>query len=100
MNATGRYVHAAVVALAIAAALAAPTASAEIVIKRDPSKAVYVPPAQPPPASLDSADGFQLDDAAIGAAGMLTLLLGAAGVVSLQGRNRRRSASHAAPHMP
>lgn len=82
-----RRVRAALVALAIAITVGAPTASAgDTVIRRDGSKAVYVPPQPPPPASLDSADGFHLDDAGIGAAGMLALVLATAGVVSLHGR--------------
>ena len=52
-------------------------------MRRDGSKAVYVPPA---PASPDQAGGFQLDDAGIGAAGMLALVVGVAGVASLRGR--------------
>jgi hypothetical protein len=82
-----RPVSTAVVALALAAPLAAPAASAgEIVPRRDGSKAVYVPPAPLPPAGSDEASGFQLDDAGIGAAGMLVLVAGAAGVLSLRGR--------------
>jgi hypothetical protein len=47
-----RPIRAAVVAAAIAAPLGAPAASAgDIVIRRDGSKAVYVPPAAPPPAA-------------------------------------------------
>lgn len=81
-----RPVRAAVLALAIAAPLAAPAASAgDIEVRRDGSKAVYVPP-PPPPAGADEAHGFQLDDAGIGAAGMLVLVSGAAGVLSLRGR--------------
>ena len=83
--------RAAVVALAIAAPLGAPAASAgDIVIRRDGSKAVYVPPGPPAPASPDTAGGFHLDDAGIGAAGMLTLVVAVAGVASL--RDRRHSA--------
>jgi hypothetical protein len=78
MNVLGREIRVAV--------LAVPAASADdIVIRRDPSKAVYVP-APPPPASPDTGAGFQLDDAGIGAAGMLTIVLGLAGVASLRGR--------------
>jgi hypothetical protein len=85
-----RLVRATVVALAIAATLGSPAVSAsDIVIRRDGSKAVYVPPASPPPASPDSAGDFHLDDAGIGAAGMLALVLGSAGAVSL--RSRRHS---------
>jgi hypothetical protein len=80
-----RTVRAAVVALALAAPLGAPTVSAgDIVTRRDGSKAVYVPP--PPPASPNTAGGFQLDDAGVGAAGMLVLVVGVAGVMSLRGR--------------
>ena len=89
-----RHVLAALVALAIALAVGAPTASADIVVRRDGSKAVYVPPAPIPAARSDSADGFHLGDAGIGAAGMLALVLGAAGVASLQ---RRRSFTR---HLP
>ena len=79
--------RAAVVALAIAAPLGAPAASAgDIVIRRDGSKAVYVPPAPPPPGSPDTAGSFQLDDAGIGAAGMLTLAVGVTGIAWLRGR--------------
>ena len=82
-----RPARAAVVALAFAAPLGAPTVSAgDIVIRRDGSKAVYVPPAPPPPASPDTAGGLQLDDAGVGAAGMLVLVVGVAGVLSLRGR--------------
>ena len=82
-----RPVRAAVVALAIAAPLAAPAASAgDIVPRRDGSKAVYVPPAPVPPASPDTAGDFQLDDAGIGAGAVLALVVGAAGVASLRGR--------------
>jgi hypothetical protein len=84
-------VRAAVVALALAAPLGAPAASAgDIVMRRDGSKAVYVPPALPAQASTNTAGGFQLDDAGIGAGAMLALVVGAAGVVSL--RSRRHSA--------
>ena len=85
-----RHVLAALVALAIALTIGAPTAAGEIELRRDGSKAVYVPPA-PPPASSDSADGFDLGDAGIGAAGMLALVLGA-GVASL--RSRRSFTRH------
>ena len=90
MTALRTHIRAALLAFAIAAALAAPTASAsDLVFKRDPSKAVYVP-APPPPASADSAEGFQLDDAGIGAAAMLAVIVGAGGLVTL--RSRRHSA--------
>jgi hypothetical protein len=89
MNAIRRHIRAAVAAAAIATALAAPAAAAgDIVIKRDGSKAVQAPPAAPPPASSGTADSFHLEDAGIGAAGMFTLVLGAAGVVALRSRRR------------
>jgi hypothetical protein len=82
-----RPVRAAVACLAIAAPLGAPAASAgDIVLRRDGSKAVYVPPAPVPPASSDTAGGFHLDDAGIGAGAMLALVAGVAGVASLRGR--------------
>ena len=86
-----RLVRAAVVAAAIAAPLGAPAVSAgDIVIRRDGSKAVYVPPGPPAPASPDTAGGFQLDDAGIGAAGMLALFSIAGGsALLLTGRRRR-----------
>jgi hypothetical protein len=78
---------AALVVLAIAATFGVPAASAgDIVIKRDPSKAVYVPPAPPPPPASDTADGLDVGDAGIGAAGMLAIVAGAAGLVTLRGR--------------
>ena len=83
-----RLVRAAVVAVAIAATLGTPTASAgDIVIRRDGSKAVDVP-VPPAPMSPDTADGFDLDDAGVGAAGMLALVAASAGVASLYGRRR------------
>ena len=82
-----RLVRAAVVVAAIAATLGPPTASAgDIVIRRDGSKAVDVPAAGPAPIRADEADGFHLDDAGVGAAGMLALVLASAGLVSLRGR--------------
>ncbi len=86
---TPRLVRAAIAALAIAATLGASTASAgDIEIRRDGSKAVDVPVAPVAPTSPDIADGFQLDDAGVGAAGMLALVLGSAGLVSLRGRRQ------------
>jgi hypothetical protein len=82
-----RPVRTAVVAIALAAPLGAPAASAgDIEIRRDGSKAVYVPPAPPSPASSDTAGGFHLDDAGIGAAGALALVAAVAGAASLRGR--------------
>ena len=83
-----RFVRAAVVAVAIAAALGPPSASADIVMRRDGSKAVDVPAAPPAPIRADAGDGFDLDDAGVGAAGMLGLVLASFGVVSLRGRRQ------------
>jgi hypothetical protein len=97
MNPTRRPTRAAIVALTVAATVAAPTASAgDIVIRRDGSKAVYVPPAPPPLASPDTGDGFHLGDAGIGAAGMLALVLAAGGAVALHGRRPGWAATHSA----
>jgi hypothetical protein len=87
-----RRARAALVALAIVLLVGGPTASAEIEVRRDGSKAVYVPPAPPPLSGSDSADDFNLGDAGIGAAGMLALVLGAAGVASLRGSLLREEA--------
>ena len=82
-----RFVRAAVVAVAIAATLGPPTASAgDIVARRDGSKAVYAPAAPPAPIRPDAADGFDLDDAGVGAAGMLALVFASAGLAALHGR--------------
>ena len=84
-----RFARATVAAIAIAAAVGAPTASArEIELKRDGSKAVpvYVPPLGPSESEAD--DGFHLDDAGVGAAGMLALVLASAGAVAVRGRRR------------
>ena len=83
-----KLVRAAVAALAIAATLGASTASAggDIVIRRDGSKAVDVPAAVPGPTTPTTADGFDLDDAGLGAATMLALVAASAGVASLRGR--------------
>ena len=83
-----RLVRAAVAALAIAATLGVSNASAEgdIVIRRDGSKAVNMPAAVPGSTSRTTADGFDLDDAGLGAATMLALVAASAGVVSLRGR--------------
>jgi hypothetical protein len=97
MNPIRRHSRAAVAALAVAATVGAPTASAgDIVIRRDGSKAVYVPPAPPQLASADTGDGFHLGDAGIGAAGMLTLVLAAGGAVALHGRRSGWAATHSA----
>jgi hypothetical protein len=80
-----------VVAVVIGAAVGAPTAAAgEVVLRRDGSKAVdYVPAPSATPTSPQAADGFQLDDAGIGAAGMFVLALVTAGAISLRGRRSR-----------
>ena len=88
-----RLARAAIAALAIAATLGTSTASADIVIRRDGSKAVEVPAAPPTPSSMDAADGFDLGDAGVGAAGMLALALGVAGAVSLHGRRHSMGVS-------
>ena len=82
--------RAAVVAVVIGATVGAPAVAAgEVVLRRDGSKAVdYVPAPSAPTTSPHRADGFQLDDAGLGAAGMLVLALATAGAVSLRGRRR------------
>ena len=89
MTSTPTFARAAVAAVAIAATVGAPAASAgDIVARRDGSKAVYVPP--PPPAATSPGTGgdFHLDDAGVGAAGMLAVVLASAGVATLHGRRR------------
>ena len=83
-----RLVRATVAALAIAATLVASAASAwgDIVVRRDGSKAVNVPAVVPEPTTPTTADDFDLDDAGLGAATTLALVVGSAGVVSLYGR--------------
>lgn len=81
-----RLVRAAIAALAIAATLGTSTASADIVVRRDGSKAVDVPAVAPASTSENTADGFDLGDAGVGAAGMFALALGVAAAVSLRGR--------------
>jgi hypothetical protein len=84
-----RLVRAAIVAVAMAATLGPPTASAgDIVVRRDGSRAVDVPAAPPAPIRPDAGDGFDLDDAGVGAAGMLALVLASSGLVSLRGRRQ------------
>jgi hypothetical protein len=82
-----RLVRAAIAALAIAATVGTSTASADIVVRRDGSKAVDVPAAPPTTASPNTGDAFDVEDAGVGAAGMLALTLGVAGVLSLRGRH-------------
>ena len=88
---TPRSARAAVVAVVIGATVGAPTAAAgEVVLRRDGSKAVdYVPAPSTAPTSPEAAEGFQLDDAGIGAAGMFVLALVTAGAISLRGRRPR-----------
>ncbi len=93
---TPRFVRAAVVAVAIAATLGPPTASADVVARRDGSKAVYVPAAPPAPVTPDAADGFDFDDAGVGAAGMLALVVASAGLMSLHGRRHSSRAMRVA----
>jgi hypothetical protein len=88
-----RLVRAAIAALAIAATLGTSTASADIVVRRDGSKAVDVPAVAPASTSENTADGFDLGDAGVGAAGMLALALGVAAAVSLRGRRHSMGVS-------
>jgi hypothetical protein len=81
-----RPVRAAIAVLAIAATLGTSTASAGVVVRRDGSKAVDVPAAPLVTTTSDAGDGFNAGDAGLGAAGMLVLVLGAAGVVTLRAR--------------
>lgn len=89
-----RLVRAVIAALAIAATLGASTATAwgDIVIRRDGSKAVDVPASVPGPAAPTTADGFDLDDAGLGAATVLALVAASAGVASLRGRRSQEPA--------
>jgi hypothetical protein len=88
-----RLVRAAIAALSIAATLGTSTASADIVVRRDGSKAVDVPAVAPASTSENTADGFDLGDAGVGAAGMLALALGVAAAVSLRGRRHSMGVS-------
>jgi hypothetical protein len=89
-----RLLRATVVAVAIAAAAGAPAASADdIEVRRDGSKAVDVPAPVPTPTSPALTDGFDLDDAGVGAAVMLATVLGLAGVASRRVRRRPMGAS-------
>jgi hypothetical protein len=86
-----RFARATVVAVAIAGSLGTSTASAgEIVARRDGSKAVDVPAVAvaPAPARSGAGKGFHLDDAGLGAAAMLALVLASTGVVSLRARRQ------------
>ena len=86
-----RIARATVVAVAIASSVGTSTASAgEIVARRDGSKAVDVPAVAVAPAAARSSagGGFQLDDAGVGAAAMLALVLASTGVVSLRARRQ------------
>ena len=93
MSEIPRLLRATVVAVAIAAAAGAPTASADIEVRRDGSKAVDVPAPVSAPTSPALTDGFDLDDAGVGAAVMLATVLGLAGVASRRVRRRPMGAS-------
>jgi hypothetical protein len=82
-----RLARSVVVALAIAA-VGAPTASGDIVQRRDGSKAVYAP-ADTTPDRPAVEDGLQWDDAALGAGAAAALALACA--AALSGRRRHRS---------
>ena len=87
---TPRSARAVVVAVVIGASAGVPAAAAgDVVLRRDGSKAVEMPVPSVAPTSPDAADGFQLDDAGIGAAGMFVLALATAGAISLRGRRPR-----------
>ena len=87
---TPRSARAAVVAAVIGASVGAPTAAAgDVVLRRDGSMAVEMPVPSAAPTSHDAAEGFQLDDAGVGAAGMFVLALVTAGAISLRGRRPR-----------
>jgi hypothetical protein len=83
---TQRLARAAIVALAIAA-VGAPTASGDIVPRRDGSKAVYAP-ADTTPDQPTAEDGLQWDDAAFGAGATAALALTCS--AALSGRRRHR----------
>jgi uncharacterized protein (TIGR03382 family) len=85
---TQRLARAAIVALAIAA-VGAPTASGDIVQRRDGSKAVYAP-ADTTPDRPTAEDGLQWDDAAFGAGATAALALASAAVLSGRRRHRPR----------
>ena len=87
---TPRCARAAVVAVIIGGSVGAPAAAAGVVVlRRDGSKAVEMPVPPVAPTSPDAAEGFQLDDAGIGAAAMFVLALVTAGAISLRGRRPR-----------
>jgi hypothetical protein len=76
--------------LAIAAALPAAPATADIVARRDGSKAVYAP-ADTTHHSITAGDSFDWADAAIGAGAVLAAGIAAAGAVSVRIRRRPRA---------
>jgi uncharacterized protein (TIGR03382 family) len=82
-----RLARTAVVAVAIAA-VSAPTASGEIVQRRDGSKAVYAP-ADATPDRPTADNGLQWDDAAFGAGATAALAL--AWAAALSGRRRHQT---------
>jgi hypothetical protein len=82
-----RLARTAVIAVAIAV-IGSPAASAEIVPRRDGSKAVYVP-ADTTPARPTAEDGLQWGDAAFGAGATAALALACA--AALTGRRRQQT---------
>jgi hypothetical protein len=85
---TRRLARAAVVALTVAA-VGAPTASADIVQRRDGSKAVYVP-ADATPDRTTAEEGLQWDDAAFGAGATAAFTVACAAALSSRRRHRLR----------
>ena len=76
--------------LAIAATVPPVPAMADIVARRDGSKAVYAP-ADTTRHTVTADNGFQWDDAAIGAGAVLAAGLVAAGAVSMRAHRRPRA---------
>jgi hypothetical protein len=85
-----RFIRAVLAVIAIATTLGTSTASADIVARRDGSKAVDVPAVAVP--SSDSGDGFDLGDVAVGAGAVLALVAATGGAVLLRGQQRIRHA--------
>ena len=83
-----RLARAVVVPLAIAA-VGAPTASGDIVQRRDGSKAVYAP-ADTTPDRPTAEDGLRWDDAAFGAGATAAVALACAAALSRRRRHRPR----------
>jgi hypothetical protein len=82
-------VRALAAALAIAATLPPAPALGDIVPRRDGSKAVYAP-ADTTPDPVTADNGFQWDDAAVGAGAVLAAALASAGALSMRGRRLRQ----------